>query len=262
MKSTLAVLTSALVFVPCLALAQDRPGAERGGWSLGAVVIAADSPYVGEGTRVLPVPAFGYEGERFSLRGLTGVFHLVNTGTFQVDALASARLDGFDIDDLSASGLAANGVDASLLSDRDHGLDAGIGLAWAGAYGRVRVQAVTDISDAGGGQEVAVNYVYPVQAGAWTWLPGVGVSWMSSDLSGYYFGTLDREVARGVTAYDPGDAVVPDAGVMVTRRVSERWRLHAGARYRFLPSELGDSPLLERGAAGVLSVNVGMAYRF
>lgn len=262
MKSTFAALAFALVLTPGLALAQDRPDADRGGWSLGFAVIAADSPYVGEGTRVLPVPTFGYEGERFSLRGLTGAFHLVDTGSFQLDVLASARLDGFDIDDLNASGLAANGVDARLLEDRDHGLDAGIGLAWAGAFGRLRVQALADVTDASGGQEVGVSYAYPVQAGAWTWLPAAGVRWMSKDLAGYYFGTLDREVARGVTAYDPGEAVVPDVGVFGTRRIGERWRLHGGVQYRFLPGELSDSPLLKRGADGVMVFNVGMAYRF
>ena len=126
----------------------------------------------------------------------------------------------------------------------------------------MRVQALADITDASGGQEVGVSYVYPVRAGAWTWMPGAGVNWMSGDLARYYFGTLDREVARGVAAYDPGAAVVPDVGVMVMRRVGERWSLIGGARYRFLPSELSGSPLLKRGADGVMVFNIGMAYRF
>ena len=55
MKLTLAVLAPVLFLLPGLAFAQDRPDADRGGWSVGGAVIAADSPYVGEGTRVLPV---------------------------------------------------------------------------------------------------------------------------------------------------------------------------------------------------------------
>ncbi|NLC61176.1 MAG: MipA/OmpV family protein [Gammaproteobacteria bacterium] len=259
MKAAFCVIIAALA-LPGLASAQGRPPGAEDGWSLGAAVIAADSPYVGEGSRVLPVPSFGYEGERFSLRGLTGAFHLVDSGAFQLDLLASARLDGFDIDDLSASGLAANGVDAALLEDRGHGLDAGVGLSWSGTFGRLRLEAVADVTDASGGQEVGLDYVYPVRAGAWTVLPGVGVSWMSADLARYYFGTLDREEARGVTPYRPGTAVVPDVGVFATRRIGERWSLQGGLQYRFLPDELADSPLLNDD--GVAVVILGMSYRF
>ena len=96
MKAALGVIIAVLA-LPGLATAQGRPPGDEDGWSLGAAIIAADSPYVGEGSRVLPVPSFGYDGERFSLRGLTGAFHLVDSGVFQLDLLASARLDGFDI---------------------------------------------------------------------------------------------------------------------------------------------------------------------
>ncbi len=102
--------------------------------------------------------------------------------------------------------------------------------------------------------------MYPVRAGAWTVLPGVGVSWMSADLARYHFGTLDREEARGVTPYRPGTAVVPDVGVFATRRMGERWSLQGGLQYRFLPDELSDSPLLNDD--GVAVVVLGMSYRF
>ncbi|WP_101927208.1 MULTISPECIES: MipA/OmpV family protein [Luteimonas] len=265
MKSTFALL--ALALAPGLLLAQTRddtttsPRAPQG-WSLGIAVAAADSPYVGEGTRVLPFPMFAYEGERVFLRGISGGVHLLDTGAFQLDALVSARLDGFDIDDLDAGGLAANGLDARLLDDRDHGLDVGVGAAWSGSFGRVRVRALADVTDASGGQEVGVEYAYPVPAGAWMLVPSVGVEWMSDDLANYYFGTLDSEVARGVPRYDPGAAVVPSVGIAVTRPLGERWTFLGGLDYKFLPDELADSPLLERGADGIPAVFGGVSYRF
>lgn len=263
MKSTLVLLA----LVPSLALAQardTRPGLPdpSPGWSLGIAVAASDSPYVGEGARVLPFPTFAYEGERLFLRGIAGGIHLVDSGGFQLDGLVSARLDGFDIDDLSASGLAGNGLDAGLLDDRDHGLDAGIGASWSGSFGRVRVQALADVTDTSGGHEFGVEYTYMLRSGAWTLLPSAGVRWLSKDLTRYYFGTLDAEIARGVTRYTPGSVVVPSVSVAAMRPLGERWSFSGGASYRLLPDALTDSPLLERGASGVPSLFAGVSYRF
>lgn len=266
MKPALATLVL-LAAMPTLAAAQQpedaaAPPPPSAGWSLGVAVAASDSPYVGEGTRVLPFPMFAYEGERVFLRGISGGVHLVDTGTFQLDGLVSARLDGFDIDDLSASGLAANGLDAALLDDRDHGLDAGIGAAWTGRFGRVRVHALADVTNTNGGHEFGVEYTAMLRRGAWTILPSAGVRWLSEDLTNYYFGTLDSEVARGVTRYTPGSAVVPSISVVATRPLGERWSFIGGFTYRVLPDELADSPLLERDVDGVPSVFGGVSYRF
>lgn len=263
MKRTLLLLA----LLPGLAIAQSRdertgPPAQPPGWSLGVAIAASDSPYVGEGARVLPFPTFSYEGERLFLRGIAGGIHLVDTGAFQLDGLVSARLDGFDISDLSASGLAGNGLDARLLDDRDHGLDAGIGASWSGSFGRVRVHALADVTDTSGGHELGVEYTYMLRSGAWTLLPSAGVRWMSEDLTRYYFGTLDPEVARGVTRYVPGAAIVPSVSVAATRPLGERWSFIGGLTYRVLPDELTDSPLLERDARGVPSLFAGVSYRF
>lgn len=256
-----------LACVPGLAFAQvrgDGPAAQRGadGWSVGVAVAASDSPYVGEGTRVQPFPTFAYEGERLFLRGISGGVHLVDTGAFQLDLLASARLDGFDIDDLDAAGLAANGLDARLLDDRDHGLDVGVGAAWGGEWGRLRVHALADVTGASGGRELGVEYTYAMRAGAWTLLPSAGLSWMSGDLSDYYYGTLDDEEARRVPRYRPGAVWVPRVGVTGLRGFGERWGGIVGLQYEHLPDALADSPLLERGASGVPSVFAGLSYRF
>ena len=261
MKTALALL----VLAPGLTLAQGRGDAGDApplGWSVGAAVAASDSPYVGEGARLQPFPTVIYEGERVFFRGITGGVHLLDTGAFQVDALVAARLDGFDIDDLGAAGLAANGLDAGLLDDRDHALEVGAGLAWSGDWGRLRLQALTDVTAASGGQEVGLEYTRTLRRGAWMLVPSVGVRWMSGDLTRYYFGTLESEVARGVPRYVPGAAVVPSVGVAALRPLGARWSVIGGLSYRLLPDALTDSPLLERDARGIPSLFGGLSYRF
>lgn len=263
MKRVIALLA----LTPTLAFAQQRaqeaaPNESDDRWTIGLGVAAQDSPYAGEGTRTTPFPSVGYEGKRWFFRGVQGGFHLVNRDGFQVDALLSGRFDGYDIKDLGRKELAENGVDASLLEDRKHGLDAGVGLSWTGSYGQLRVNALADVTDTSGGFEASADYKYFIQAGKWTLMPGAGVRWMSKDLTQYYYGTWDKEVAKGVVRYTPDAAVVPNVSFAFARPIGERWKLYGGVEYKLLPKELTDSPLLEKDTDGVASVAVGMSYSF
>lgn len=234
----------ACLALPTAAFAQSSPVREQ--WTLGIGAAAIDSPYAGEGTRVRPFPLIGYEGERVFLRGLTGGVHVYRSGGFSVDAIVSARLYGFDISDLGAVELRANGVEPGLLGDRDDGLDAGARLSYGGNWGAIAFDAVHDITGTSEGYELALDYRYTwlLRRGALT--ANVGASRMSDDLAGYYFGTLDTEVARGVTAYAPGSTTVPRVGLTATVPLgTTKWQLLGSVEMQFLPDALRDSPLLD-----------------
>lgn len=126
-------------------LAQTQPAepANNDRWSLGIGVGVWDSPYAGEGTRTLPLPLVGYEGKRLFWRGRAGGVHLIDRGSFTLDAILSVRLDGFDIKDLGRSELLANGLDSDLVDDRDDGLDIG----WRGRAGELKLEALADVTD-------------------------------------------------------------------------------------------------------------------
>ena len=235
----------ALLTLPAAAFAQSSsPTREQ--WTLGIGAAAIDSPYAGEGTRVRPFPLIGYEGERVFLRGISGGVHVYESGGFTVDAILSPRLHGFDISDLGQTELRANGVDPALLSDRDDGLDAGVRLGYGGTWGAISFDAVHDVTGTSEGYELALDYRYTwlLPRGALT--ANLGTSWMSDDLAGYYFGTLDEEVARGVTAYAPGSAAVPRIGLTATVPLGNtKWQLLGSVEVQFLPDALRDSPLLD-----------------
>lgn len=151
--------------------------AGRTPWGLGVAAVVSDSPYAGEGTRVIPVPLLSYEGERFYLRGITAGWRLVDTDGFELAALAKARLDGFDVDDLDRAALARNGVDAALLEDRDKGLDLGVGMECSGTAGELQLELLADASGRSDGQEVSLQYDYPIRAGRALLTPLVGATW-------------------------------------------------------------------------------------
>jgi MipA family protein len=251
-----------LLVLPAAALAQE-PSAPPSRWTLGLGASVIDSPYAGEGSRVRPFPLLGYEGERVFLRGTSAGAHLYQSRQFTVDAILSARLQGFDIDDLGRAELLSNGVDAGLLRDRDDGLDAGIRMTFASSWGAISLGAVHDITDASGGYEISLDYRYTWRLAKTSITAHAGANWMSSDLANYYFGILDSEVARGVSAYSPGSALVPRIGLTAMHPIgASKWQLLGSAEYQFLPSELRNSPLLEPDRNGFARVVLGLSRRF
>ena len=279
---------AALLLLPCLlaatqsAWAQDssaenplsaptaaEPGAPRDsdqfiprGVSLGVAVIWSEGRMVGEDTRTFVVPTIGYEGERLFFRGINGGVHLFKREGFELDAIAAARLDGWDAKDLDASELAAVGIDRTLLEDRDIGVDVGLGMSLRGKYGKLSLEAKGDVSNASGGYELALGYraSFPLARGMLS--PSVGVSYWSADLSDYYYGTLPAEEARGVVRYRPGAAVVPNIGVSYLRPLPRGWLLVAGVEVRWLGSEIVDSPLVDDDSGRTPSVFLGISRAF
>ena len=134
------------------------PDGQSPRWGLGVAAAVYDSPYAGEGTRVMPIPLVTYEGERFYFRGITAGWRLVDTDSFELSALGKFRFDGFDVDDLGRAELARNGVDYRLLEDRDISFDLGLGMKWSGDAGELEVELLADATDTSGGQEASIQW--------------------------------------------------------------------------------------------------------
>ncbi|MGN0859523.1 MAG: MipA/OmpV family protein [Stenotrophomonas sp.] len=77
-----------------------------------------------------------------------------------------------------------------------------------------------------------------------------------------YYGTLERGIARGAPRYRPGAVTVPHLGVSLLRPLGTRWAQVGNARYSRLPSALADSPLVQAGTDGPLSLFVGVSGGF
>ena len=269
-KLLLSVLLSTL---PLAALAQtadpeqafpDEDGPQEGPprWSLGVGVIIEDSGYAGEGTDVQPIPFVGFEGEKFYVRGLTAGWRFVDNDSFELAAIAKYKFDGFEVADLGRTELATNGIDYRLLEDRDGGLDLGLSAKWKGGFGELETEILADATNTSSGQEVSLQYSYEFEVGKGELSPNVGVKWLSKDTANYYYGTLDKEVARGVVNYKPGSVVIPSIGVSYFHPVGEKWSFVGFADYNFLPDEISDSPLMEKDTNGAFFLFVGFSRGF
>lgn len=231
-------------------------------WMVGLGAVVIDSPYAGEGTRLRPVPLLGYEGERVFVRGTVAGVHVWRSDRVTVDVVAAARLDGFDIGDLGRDALRRNGLDPDRLVDRDDGLDAGLRVTLGNRWGAWSIGAVHDVTDTSGGYEVAVDYRYSWARGDGVFTANAGSSLLSGDLAGYYYGTLDTEVARGVDAYVPGSAVVHRIGMDWLHPVGSTWHVVAAVSLTRLPTVLRDSPLLDQDRRHAGRLFVGFARQF
>lgn len=261
------------VFLPILTLnvaAQGAPdegsnGGHHGGpplWSVGAAAILNDSPYAGEGTRVLPIPLITYNGENFYFKGITAGWMFMRSESLELSAITKFRFDGFSVDDLGREELAKNGIDYRLLEDRDIALDAGFAMKWSGSAGEIEIELLADVTDTSGGQEVSIQYGYPMQLAGGMFTPNVGITWLSDDNANYYYGTLDEEAARGVINYRPDAVTISHVGVNYFRPIGENWALMAAVKYSMLPDEIQDSPFIEPDTNGTASVLIGISRGF
>lgn len=242
----------------------DKGAPEQGPprWSLGLAAVVNDSPYAGEGTRVLPFPLIGFRGEKFYFRGLSAGWSFVKNDSFELSAVAKFQPGGFKVKDLGRSELAANGIDYRLLEDRDNGLDLGLSAKWTGAAGELEAEILADAVDESGGQEMSLQYGYPFAIGKGRLTPNVGVTWLSRDMANYFYGTLDEEVARGVVDYKPGSVVIPQVGASYFRPIGKKWSLLGFVKYDLLPDEISDSPLIDPDTDGSASVFIGFSRGF
>jgi len=255
---TFAVLSS----LSLSTTAQERGPAEHGekgpggagGWGWGVAAVVSDSPYAGEGTRVMPLPLLSYQGERFSIRGMSISYRLIERDSFELNVVGKNRFGGFDVDDLGRRELADNGIDYRLLEDRDGEFDVGLTTKWSGTAGEIEVDMMADATDTSGGQEVNFKYGYPFELGKGNLTPAVGATWMSKDAANYNYGTLDTEVARGVVDYKPGAATITNVGINYFRSISEKWVMMGSIQYEMLPDAIQRSPLIEAGTDSTTSM--------
>lgn len=228
---------------------------------LGLGAVASDNPYAGRSARYRPFPLITYERGRLFFEGITAGVHLLDTSALEIDLIAEANFDGIDAQDLGARELAENGIDRALLEDRDDSVDVGFDVSFSTGYGDLKFQALADVLDVSGGYELSASYGYPFRLSERLVLtPSIGAKWLSADRTDYYYGILDEEVARGVTNYRPGSAVIPEVGLDLQYSFADRWAVLANLKYRVLPGKVEDSPLLDSGQSMRLFIGVLRAF--
>ncbi len=252
----------ALLTAPVAAQAQES-GSRADGWGIGAGVSVRSTLYAGEENRTLPFPLLNYEGERFYVTGPAFGYKFIDSDSITLKGFVAARFDGVDAKDFGRSALAARGINRDLLEDRDMGADIGVSAVFkTDAAGEFELDLRADATNTSDGYQASLDYRYPFQLGPARLIPSIGVVALSDKLANYYYGTLRKEVARGVVDYRPGSVTVARAGLTAIIPTSPRWAVIASISADAYPDDITDSPLIDAGTDIVPSVFVGVIRNF
>lgn len=246
MTKLLPIIALLAASAPALAQQPEPPR-----WTVGALVIDRDAPFRELDEDLMVVPLVRFEGERAYLRGLRGGLRLVESPGYELAVFAQARMDGYDSKD--SPYLAG-------MADRRASLDLGLASTWTSQrLGALELSAAADALDRSGGFELAASWTGRFAAGGWTFLPGASLRWQDAKMVDYYYGVRASEAVLGRAAYSADAALTPDVSLLATRELGEHWSVFARASHAWLPSEVTDSPLVDRNGSTALFVGIGYA---
>ena len=239
---------------------QAQEGESRAdGWGVGVGVSIRSTLYAGEDNRILPFPLINYEGEHFYVEGPAFGYKFIDSEFFTLSGFIAASFNGVDAKDFGRNALAARGINRDLLEDRDVGADIGASAVFkTDAAGEFELDLRADATNTSDGYQASLDYRYPFEAGPVRLIPSIGVVSLSDKLANYYYGTLPKEVARGVVDYRPGSAMITRAGFTAILPTSPRWAFIASISADAYPDEITDSPLIDAGADIVPSMFLGV----
>ncbi|MGH8738312.1 MAG: MipA/OmpV family protein [Burkholderiales bacterium] len=226
--------------------------ASDGGAGLGLAVNLARSPYVGAGVRNDLIPLYLYENGHVYLHAYRVGLKFDRGEHDGFDLFLTHRFEGFPSDRIPAS-LAG-------MAERSPGLDAGAGYQRRFGAATVYAEALRDVSHTSGGNELRLGYSYDWQRGRLRLRPYYTLSLRSARLNNYYYGVRPDEATPIRPAYGAGAGFNNELGLYGSYRLTERWRLLAGASVTRLSSEVLDSPIVKDRV--VITSMVGAAYDF
>nr|WP_248291036.1 MipA/OmpV family protein [Pseudoalteromonas arctica] len=197
------------------------------------------------------VPALSIQYGNFSLLGPQMSYKLGHWGDFEASILGKFRLDGYEADDDEFF----NGME-----DRDPSFDIGIDLEYDSSWGDFGLSHTADVSSTHEGYETSVSYSLPYRVSKGRIAPFISVSHLSEDLVNYYYGVKQSEVTTNRAYYQAESSLVWEIGTRSDWLFGTNHMIKADLSYRFLGSEIKDSPLIDK--SGGINLIIGYVYVF
>lgn len=229
-----------------------QAGGQPGGWSVGAAAVVSGKPYGDADYDVIPVPFFGYEGERVFWRGLAAGWRGPSNEHIQTAALVRARMQSFD----SSDDPILAGMDS-----RRRTAEGGVQITAGPPWLRLQASVYQELLGRHDGQVLELQASVPVPVGDWIVIPSIGGDWQSAGATDYYYGVAESEAdeSLGRSAYSPGASFNRTVGLGLRYRGHERMGVIVQVRREFFDGSLRDSPIVEGG--GRWSGIVGVSWR-
>jgi outer membrane protein len=144
--------------------------------------------------------------------------------------------------------------------DRDYAIELGVESLIDGDWGSATLRAFHDVSGTHRGYELSAYYSHRWTLGRLSLTPTLGVAYKSARLNDYYWGVHKDEATFALPAYQAGDGLGFEGGVVSNYYLSRNLRIALSVNYERLAHDVAASPLAEEDH--VLAYFSGLAWTF
>lgn len=232
-------------------------------WSVGVGGISSDGSFKGVDRDNFAVPFIGYEGERVYFRGLELGYRLNPQPRDTPPQQRSPHEWAIVVTGAPFRFRPRDSSDQQMrqLDSRSFSAELAIDYNYRTPFGMLDLRAGQDIR--GNGHRLAASYAYPFSTDfrRWQLSPAVGVTYISSGYTDFYYGVSAAESARsGLPEYSSQDAVNPFVRVGGYYVINPQWRMFGAVTASRMSSKIANSPMAE--GRSVNSVIVAVSYSF
>ncbi|MEQ1963764.1 MipA/OmpV family protein [Xenorhabdus khoisanae] len=244
------------VFIAVAGLCLFSSVTYAGEWSVGLSAVYEAKPYKGVKAQdnFLPVPMVSYESENFYFHTLTAGYYLWNKPKDELSVDIFYSPQDFHPKDSKDEKM-------KKLDRRRDTMMGGFTYQHHEDWGTLRASVAADMLGESKGFRADFSYLYSIEQGDWVLKPGIGVIWDSKKQNRYSYGITKRESVRsGLAEYTPGDSWSPYFELSGYYSISESWTAFMAGRVEYLPSQVKDSPMINRSYSGIIWS--GITYTF
>lgn len=224
-------------------------------FSAGVVGALGASPYKGDDLKYIAFPYVSFDSEYFFLSFPSAGVHLLKSDFLKLDAKVEYMFLKFKPKDNDHDYM-------KRLDSRRPTLVAGLEGEVPIMSGALKASIVVDVLDESNSVLGAVSYAYPFHVSEKLILtPKAGVIWANKKHNNYYFGVSHEESLKsGLRGYSTDDSWSFFAGGRMTVPVTKKFNFNLEAEYLFLPSEVKDSPMVNKN--GTWGSYISLIYSF
>lgn len=249
--STILIATS-VTLVNLIPVYGQENNQQKIKWTIGGGLIVYQSPYEGEGNRIIPFPYISYDNGSVFLNGQTLGYHLnknSESGLF-VDLIGT-------VNDVAGVGRSSINFDLGLRA----------GFANKNIYFDVSV--FQDVTSKHSGQRVIAKIAKPINQGILSLVPSLSAQWMSRKAVNHLYGISIEQNAEMIS--ENRESILPvyeitsseinfNANLTLTYQVNQKWSMVAISGVNYLGSNIRDNPSVVKEYE--LYGGVGIAYSF
>jgi outer membrane protein len=219
---------------------------------VGIGAVYSSSPYRDGDDAISPIPVVVYVGDKLVWFGPQARYVPVQNDLFAFSLSAEYQFGGDVFEESSF---------LDDMEDRENTLMVGAGVSYEAPFEvDIDLDVRTDVFGRHDGQIASLDLGRSLRWPKVRLSYGGGVTWNSSDYTGYFYGVRPGEAREDRPVYDPGDALIPFASLGLSWAPSDNWQFIINGTWEWLPGEITDSPLIVEDTQ--FSVITGLSYLF